>query len=102
MGDAGGNGGDTGDARRSAIAPDALLRRELLRRQVPKQPATPADFGERTAWNETGGAAGGADHSRGDCSRHRGIDPPHTRTLHGDASLARSLPGGAAVRLARS
>src|SRR5260370_1586152 len=102
MRDAVGHRADTADARRSAIAPDALLRRALLRRQVPKQPATPADFGERTAWNETGGAAGAADHSGGDCSGQPGIDPPHARTLHGDAALARALPGGAPVRLALS
>src|ERR1700682_293438 len=69
MPDAVGHRADTADARRSAIALDALLRRQLLRGQVPKQSATPADFGERTAGYEAGAAAGAADHAGGDCPR---------------------------------
>src|ERR1700687_3253419 len=79
---------DTADARRGAIAPDAFLRRELLRRQVPKQPATPADFGERTAGNTTGAKAGAANHAGRDYPRQRGIDQPHARPLPGDPALA--------------
>src|SRR5258707_1979912 len=100
LADAAGPRADTADARRSAVAADALLRRLILRRQVPKQSATPADFGERTAGNEAGGTAGAADHAGGDYPRQRRIDPPDAGTVHGDAAHAGSVPGGAAVRVA--
>src|SRR5258707_14824281 len=100
LADAAGPRADTADARRSAVAADALFRRKLLRRQVPKQSATPADFGERTAGNKAGGAAGAADHPGGGCPCQRRIDSPHAGTLHGDAAVARAVPGRAAVRLA--
>jgi hypothetical protein len=48
----------------ATIAPDVLLGRKLLRRQVPKQSAAPADFGERTAGKQIGGAAGAQENSR--------------------------------------
>src|SRR5207245_5366225 len=77
----------------------ALLGRELLRRQVPEQPAAPARAGERNAGNEAGGAAGAPDSAGGSGRSGRGIDPSDAGPGHRVGPRADPLRGWAALRV---